>query len=498
MSRLVLANVGFAYGGPLFENVCCDLGPGTFGLIGENGSGKSTLLRLIAGELAPASGSIRVPQGARVVLCEQNVDQPPAIVEESTWCATRSAARLRARFGLPGAPSAWHRLSPGERKRWQLAASWIAEPDVLLLDEPTNHLDAPAREQLVAAIREYCGLCMIVSHDRTLLNTVTERTLRLHERSLTMFMGPYDQARSEWEKARERTEVLRHTLQREQTRLESRLAERRETQRRSQRDRNAGRRMKSPKDSDARGILAANRAEYAARRVAQDVRILDRRVQRVNERIAEQRPLRAVGRDLFVDYAPAPKPVLVHVQANELMGGSRRICGAFSLSFARSDRIHLQGANGAGKTSLLRLLIAHAPAGQLLYMPQELDASERATVRQSVLDLPTAEKARALELVAALGTRPEQLLTSRAWSPGEARKALLALGLVRRVFGLVLDEPTNHLDLPSIERLEAMLRSFPGALLLVTHDAELARTTTTTCWRFEGNRVVIAAGAVTR
>ena len=102
-------------------------------------------------------------------------------------------------------------------------------------------------------------------------------------------------------------------------------------------------------------------------------------------------------------------------------------------------------------------------------------------------------RGRVLGVGAALGVDPDALLATRRPSPGEARKLALALGLGRGVFGLVLDEPTNHLDLPSIERLEAALVAYPGALVVVTHDDALAAACTHTVWSVEGGRVEVRA-----
>ncbi|MFP2912850.1 ABC transporter ATP-binding protein, partial [Pyxidicoccus sp. 3LFB2] len=101
---------------------------------------------------------------------------------------------------------------------------------------------------------------------------------------------------------------------------------------------------------------------------------------------------------------------------------------------------------------------------------------------------------RVLSLVAALGVDPERLLASEQPSPGEARKLLIARGLGQHAWALVLDEPTNHLDLPSIERLEVALREYPGALLLVSHDAAFARACTSESWRVEHGQVTVASG----
>jgi ATPase subunit of ABC transporter with duplicated ATPase domains len=100
-----------------------------------------------------------------------------------------------------------------------------------------------------------------------------------------------------------------------------------------------------------------------------------------------------------------------------------------------------------------------------------------------------------MSLVAALGVEPRALLASAQPSPGEARKLAIALGLSRQVYGCLLDEPTNHLDLPSIERLESALAAYPGALLLVTHDARLAASCTNVSWCIEDRRIAVRSVA---
>ena len=134
---------------------------------------------------------------------------------------------------------------------------------------------------------------------------------------------------------------------------------------------------------------------------------------------------------------------------------------------------------------------AHVALSRILFLPQELTAHAGAAMLDSVRELPADERGRALSLVAALGVDPDRLLESASPSPGEARKLAMAYGLGRQVWAMVLDEPTNHLDMPAIERLEEALVEYPGAMVIVTHDAALAKRCTSIEWRLRAGRVEV-------
>ena len=177
MSSLHLTNVSFSYSDsvPLLQSVDLQLERGWTGVVGANGAGKTTLLRLAAGELTPETGTVRVvpPDGA-LSYCPQEVGVCSDDVRALAWAAHKQARRLIGELQLvPAELERWDTLSPGERKRWQVAAALAEEPVVLFLDEPTNHLDADARGLLVRTLQRFGGIGLVVSHDRALLEQGT-------------------------------------------------------------------------------------------------------------------------------------------------------------------------------------------------------------------------------------------------------------------------------------------------------------------------------------
>jgi len=135
----------------------------------------------------------------------------------------------------------------------------------------------------------------------------------------------------------------------------------------------------------------------------------------------------------------------------------------------------------------LQHLLAHCriPAERIVHLPQEVDATSASSILDAARALPRERLGHVLNIVSRLGSRPERLLDSRMPSPGELRKLLLALGIVRAPELLVLDEPTNHLDLPAIEALEEALNECPCCLLLTSHDPRLLERLTRTRWHIE-------------
>jgi ATPase subunit of ABC transporter with duplicated ATPase domains len=480
--------LGFAYSdrAPILNEVRFHLSGGWYGLVGANGAGKTTLARLIAGELRPSAGRISVdPRGALVLICAQEVeDLSPALVRFAAQ-EDGSSQRQRGLLRLDrGALGRWQTLSPGERKRWQLAAALAADPQVLIVDEPTNHLDADARSIILRALARFTGVGVVVSHDRDLLDRLTSATLRLHLGTLQVFPASYARARLLWESAAGRAAAQREALIERQSGLERRVVAAARAERAAHKSRNAGRRMRNAHDHDARSLPAGGRAERREARIGRRVTVLSGELARMAEAIPDFVVDKSLGRSLFVGYQVPAKPRLLGLYGVSLTAGKSLLIKDVRVGLGRAERVHLVGPNGAGKTTLLRALLGSAGTARerILYLPQELGFDESLALWASVDDLPRLERGRILTLLAALGVDPERVLASRHLSPGEARKLKMAFGLATHAWAMVLDEPTNHLDLPSVERLELALRAFPGALLIVSHDAQFAQSVTDTIW----------------
>jgi ATPase subunit of ABC transporter with duplicated ATPase domains len=510
------------------------------GIVGPNGVGKTTLLRAIAGQVPLERGTISfAPPTSTVGYLSQEpqrvagedvraylgrrtgVTAAQTALDASTqaladggpdaadrysadferWMAL-GAADLDARIGEVWADlglsarlldESMTVLSGGEAARASLAALLLSRYDVFLLDEPTNDLDHDGLARLEAFVTSQQAPIILVSHDRTFLANTVTHVVEIDEfsRAASTFAGGWQAYVDEREAAR------RHAWEA----FEEYDTKRKTLAGRAQREREWATQglSKAKKDTSERDkfirAYKVNQTEQLAGKAA--------------------RTEKAIGRLESVDKPREPWQLNLSIATAERGGDvAFRLEGAvvrrpsftlgpIDLEIGGGERVALVGANGSGKTTLLNVLLGRQPldegerwqgpgvvVGELEQVRGQLRDSDsllEAFMKATGMTVPDARTLLAkFGLVADHVTRPTGSL-----SPGERTRAVLGLLMVNGSNCLVLDEPTNHLDLPAIEQLEQALDTFPGTVLLVTHDRSmLDRTRVTRTIRLEAGRVV--------
>ncbi|MEE1762258.1 ABC-F family ATP-binding cassette domain-containing protein [Streptomyces sp. SP18BB07] len=517
---LTCTSLSFAWpdGTPVFEDLQIAFGPGRTGLVGVNGSGKSTLLKLVAGELTPSDGTVRV--AGEVGYLPQSVTLDTGLrVDEALGIATARAAlhaieagdvaeehfaavgddwdveeRALATLGQLGLghvdlDRTIGEVSGGESVLLRLAALLLRRPDVLLLDEPTNNLDLYARRRLYDAVEAWSGVMVVVSHDRELLDLV-DQIADLHSGEVTWYGGnfsAYEEALATEQEAAERMVRVAETDLKKQKR------ELVDAQVKLARRKRFGQKMQDQKRVPK---IVAHARKRAAQESAGKHRILhEERLagakERLDEAVEAVRDEDEIRVELPYTAVPPGRGVLTLLDL-ELKYGARVKGG---LDLRGPERIALIGRNGSGKTTLLRTIAgeleplsgettAHVP---LRFLPQRLDVlDDELTVAENVARFaPDATNNRIRARLARFlfrGARADQ--QAATLSGGERfRAALAALMLAEPAPQLLmLDEPTNNLDMASVRQLTTALEGYEGALIVASHDLPFLESIGITRW----------------
>jgi ATP-binding cassette subfamily F protein 3 len=508
------------------------------GLVGPNGCGKTTLLRIIIGQEPPDRGSVQLsPPTARVGYLAQSLEYAPGeTVGEVLWkaneglhqarerlqalaaamaaAADAEAGRLLTEYGRAqeqferlGGYDLQHRieaildglrlrgldaetpvaiLSGGQKTRLGLARLLVSEPQLLLLDEPTNHLDIQALEWLEGFLSHYPGGMIIVSHDRTFLDNTVTSVLELDAKTHTI--KEYPGAYSDYAAAQERELGEQWRVYKDQQERMDRLsAEIREWR---------GHSMRVEKTSDHFYY------RKIAKQLARHALVQERRLQRMldsEDRVDKPQPVWTMKLE-FGNVPPSGQNVLM-LQGLGMAYSEHPLFREVNLTLRYGERIALTGPNGAGQTTLLKIV-----AGQLA--PSEGSVQLGANVRlgyysqeQENLNPDSTPLAEIRALAPLYETETRSFLHyflfagDDVFTPvgklsyGERARLALARLVVSGCNLLLLDEPINHLDIPSRENFERALSQYQGTVLIIVHDRYFIRRFATGVWKVENGAI---------
>lgn len=477
-------------------------------LIGSNGAGKTTLLRIIRKELEPDDGQVVLAKGASLgyLAQHQDVESGRTIYQEllkekqylldmeekmrQTELAMKQAegealeklmnayASLTQQFeqnngyacqsevtgvlkGLGFSEEDFHKqianLSGGQKTRVALGCLLLGKPDVLLLDEPTNHLDMDSIVWLETYLLNYPGAVLIVSHDRYFLDRIVTRVVELEQGNAMTFSGNYTAFSQKKAQVREAQMRAYENQQQEIRRQEEVIAKLKSFNREK----------------------SIRRAESREKKLDK-ITLLEKPVTEENAMHMRLNPRMESGKDVL------------SVQELAKAFGSERLFDSISFEVKRGERVALIGGNGAGKTTILKMIIGFLePDGgmcslgsrvQIGYYDQEHQALHmEKTIFEELSDAyPTLNHTEIRNVLAAfLFTGDDVFKKISALSGGERGRVALAKLMLSEANFLLLDEPTNHLDIASREILEEALRSYTGTLLYVSHDRYFINQTAT-------------------
>ena len=480
-----LSEVSLGFGKhDIFKNIDLVLNKGERTcLVGRNGSGKSTLLKLIAGKIVPDAGHVAVQKGIQISLMEQDPDLSSFSTLGDFAASKLSSNEIYKIEAISNGLKLNLRqevkfASGGEIRRAALAKIIAETPDLMLLDEPTNHLDIESIQWLEDLLRNLkCGI-VIISHDRAFLRAVSKTTLwldrgilRRNEKNFADFEDWRDKT---WAEEDARNHKLKRRIKEESVWAVEGISARRK--------RNQGR-LKALKELKLENDLQIKRQETA-------------KMSFQSGEISGRKVLEAQSISKKIDGKP--------------------ICGKFSITISRGERIALVGANGVGKTTLLNILF------------KDLSPDEGSIKRGTNLSIANFEQDKgSLNMDAslqenlagdpeiALSGRADQILVKgiprhvagylkeflfdpsalrapvRSLSGGEKSRLILAKLMAKKSNLLLLDEPTNDLDIETLDLLQEILCDYDGTIILISHDRDFVEQVATRVLFFEGNGKII-------
>ena len=472
MSMIQAERLTFSYPGspdPVFENASFQIDTDwRLGLVGRNGRGKTTLLRLLMGEY-PHEGTL--VSSALFDYFPSPIPEPERLTAEvlEDLCPEAESWRFPKELNLLGVEeeALWRcfsTLSGGERTKVLLAALFLREGRFPLIDEPTNHLDTQGRELVAAYLRRQRGF-ILVSHDRRFLDGCVDHILALNRSEIQVQAGAYSSWKENFDRLQQFEEAKDDRLRKDVRRLQK-----------------AARRTSVWSDRVEASKIGAADKGYVGHKSAKMMKRAKSLEARQEKALEEKQGLlqnREMVEALKLSPLTHHAKRLVSCGELTLWYGDRRVCGPLSFSLEQGERAALEGRNGSGKSSLLKLLLGQdirregelslAPGLRISYVPQDTTFL-RGTLGDFILERGIDESL-FKAILRKLGFSREQFGRNlEDYSGGQKKKVLIAASLCEQAHLYIWDEPLNFVDIDSRLQIEALLRDFAPTMIFVEHD----------------------------
>lgn len=452
------------------------------GLVGINGAGKSTLANIIYGNLKPESGNILwckkeieigyLKQGSHY--CQRSFSGREIEIKDDM--SAKNTLKAKSYLGLDGIDAfekeRLNSLSGGEKMKLALASMWAKNPDFLILDEPTNHIDHQGVQWLIDELKRYKGTILIISHDRYFLDKAVNKIVELNRGTAEIYHGNYSFYKEE---KRRRYEAQLHQYQVQES-----------DKARIQHEINTLKQWsdKAHRDSMKKQAEGLGKKEYFRVKAKKRDRQIKSKIKRLEKIEVEgvKRPEEDKKIDFKFNDANLKSTRIIEASSIKKSFESRILFRETSFFIMRGERVGIFGANGCGKTTLLRILLGHEKLdeGELFiskalsigYLSQEaLDVDYEKTVLEAFDISSRVEESSLRTLLANMGFNEKMIKQPLSTlSLGEITRIRMTNLIFKKHDMLVLDEPLNHLDIYSREKLEEALKEYEGTIILVSHD----------------------------
>lgn len=511
------------------------------GLIGCNGSGKSTLIKILLKEDKEYHGMVTIKEGLKVGYLRQNHLEANSeisagdefLIEYPAWKTTRdelekmykkmaknksdeellkryteiyenfeslggyefqSVAELlftQIGFDLKQWDQPYRLLSGGEKTRLVLGRVFLGEPKLLILDEPTNHIDIETMEWLIKILNNYKGVILLVSHDRYFLDQTVNKVIELEDKKIKLYPGNYSVYRQEKDLEFQTKQRLYEQKRKEKKRLEKLIKVQKEW---------------FKKAHDAAG--QNDHLRRKAKKMAKRAKATESRVSKLLDSKLESPKKDYILKFDFGQTSKIGKDLISFIDVDFAYPNSEKLFENLSFHVQRGDHIGLIGANGTGKSTLLKLMLGYlyptkgniyvSQNLQIGYFSQELEAIEQNLSPSEILvksGLPASE---AYTLLGSFQLTGDKIFGPlKNLSLGEQMRVVLAKIMIINPDILILDEPTNHLDIMGKVSLESALKQYPGTFLIISHDRTLIQQLSEKLLIFDKDKVVFYHGGFT-